>query len=26
MADADPSLHRDQAGSSQVFAYTALAL
>ena len=26
MADADPSLHRDQSGSSQIFAYTALAL
>jgi hypothetical protein len=26
MADADPNLHRDQSGSSQIFAYTALAL
>ena len=26
MADADPSLHRIQSGSSQIFAYTALAL
>lgn len=26
MADADPSLHRDQSGSSQIFGYTALAL
>jgi len=26
MADADPSVHRDQSGSSQTFGYTALAL
>lgn len=26
MPDSDPSLHRDQSGSSQIFAYTALAL
>lgn len=26
MADSDPSLHRDQSGSSAIFAYTALAL